>query len=62
MFFRLSPDPRLMHYGSYETVFLKRMRARYGGPREGVGSGDRDSACDEPPFVCIRTHLFPNVL
>jgi predicted RecB family nuclease len=28
-------DPRLMHYGSYETVFLKRMRARYGGPREG---------------------------
>src|SRR6202040_923044 len=22
------PDPRLMHYGSYETVFLKRMRAR----------------------------------
>ena len=29
------PDPRLMHYGSYETVFLKRMRTRYGGPREG---------------------------
>ena len=29
------PDPRLMHYGSYETVFLKRMRARHGGPREG---------------------------
>ena len=26
------PDPRLMHYGSYETVFLKRMRARHGGP------------------------------
>jgi predicted RecB family nuclease len=30
-----TPDPRLMHYGSYEAVFLKRMRARYGGPREG---------------------------
>ncbi len=24
------PDPRLVHYGSYETVFLKRMRERYG--------------------------------
>ena len=29
------PDPRLVHYGSYETIFLKRMRERYGGPREG---------------------------
>jgi len=29
------PEPRLIHYGSYETVFLKRMRARHGGPREG---------------------------
>ena len=28
------PDPRLVHYGSYETVFLKRMRERHGGPRE----------------------------
>ena len=29
------PDPRLVHYGSYETIFLKRMRERHGGPREG---------------------------
>jgi predicted RecB family nuclease len=29
------PDPRLMHYGSYETLFLKRMSARHGRPREG---------------------------
>ena len=29
------PDPRLVHFGSYETVFLKRMRERHGGPREG---------------------------
>src|SRR5215510_10858875 len=28
------PDPRLVHYGSYETVFLKQMRDRYGGPHE----------------------------
>ena len=28
-------DPLLLHYGHYETVFLKRMCDRYGGPREG---------------------------
>ena len=28
------PDPRLVHFGSYETIFLKRMFERYGGPRE----------------------------
>jgi predicted RecB family nuclease len=29
------PDPRLIHFGSYETVFLKRMSSRHGEPREG---------------------------
>jgi predicted RecB family nuclease len=29
------PDPRLIHFGSYETVFLKRMSRRHGQPREG---------------------------
>ena len=28
-------DPRLIHFGSYETIFLKRMSKRHGGPREG---------------------------
>ena len=28
------PDPQLIHLGSYETVFLKRMRERHGGPLE----------------------------
>jgi predicted RecB family nuclease len=28
-------NPRIIHYGSYETAFLKRMCERYGGPREG---------------------------
>jgi predicted RecB family nuclease len=32
------PDPRLVHYGSYETVFLKQMRDRYGGPQEDSAS------------------------
>ncbi len=26
------PNPRLLHYGNYETVFLKRMRKRHGEP------------------------------
>jgi predicted RecB family nuclease len=28
------PNPWLIHYGKYETVFLKRMQERYGGPCE----------------------------
>jgi transposase-like protein len=31
------PNPRIIHYGSYETSFLKRMCQRHGGPREGSG-------------------------
>jgi predicted RecB family nuclease len=31
-------NPRIIHYGSYETSFLKRMRQRHGGPREGSGA------------------------
>jgi len=29
-------DPVLIHYGSFETTFLKRMRERYGKPTEGA--------------------------
>jgi predicted RecB family nuclease len=29
------PGARLVHYGRYETAFLKRMRERHGAPREG---------------------------
>ena len=29
------PDPRLVHFGSYETFFLKRMRQRHGEPPKG---------------------------
>jgi predicted RecB family nuclease len=28
------PNPRLIHFGSYETVFLRRMRDRHGTPHE----------------------------
>ncbi len=29
-------NPQLVHYGSYETIFLKRMKERYGNPVEGA--------------------------
>jgi predicted RecB family nuclease len=29
------PNPILIHYGSYETIFLRRMRERHGAPCEG---------------------------
>jgi predicted RecB family nuclease len=29
------PNPRVIHFGSYETVFLRRMSRRHGQPREG---------------------------
>jgi predicted RecB family nuclease len=32
------PDPQLVHYGSYETTFLRQMCDRYGGPQEGSAS------------------------
>ena len=28
------PNPQIIHFGSYETIFLKRMSKRYGVPRE----------------------------
>jgi predicted RecB family nuclease len=30
--------PVLIHYGSFESIFLKRMRERYGAPPDGVGA------------------------
>ena len=45
------PDPQLVHYGSYETIFLKRMRERHGRPWEIVGGrGGSGSALCSPHF------------
>jgi RNase_H superfamily len=52
------PDPRLMHYGSYETVFLKRMRARHGGPREGSAAATAvERAVNLVTFVFARIYF-----
>ena len=52
------PDPRLVHYGSYETVFLKRMRKRHGGPREGsAGATAIEHAVNLLSFVFARIYF-----
>ena len=52
------PDPRLMHYGSYETVFLKRMRARHGGPRQGSAAATAiEHAANLLSFVFARIYF-----
>ena len=52
------PDPRLMHYGSYETVFLKRMRARHGGPRVGSAAATAiERAVNLVTFVFARIYF-----
>jgi predicted RecB family nuclease len=50
------PDPRLVHFGSYETVFLRRMRKRYGGPHEGSSAA---TAIDHT--VNILSFLFAHI-
>jgi len=52
------PDPRLVHYGSYETVFLKRMRERHGGPREGSAAATAiEHAVNLLTFVFARIYF-----
>ena len=56
------PDPRLVHYGSYETVFPEtNARTSWRAARR-LGSSDRHRARGEPSFVRLRSHLFPNIL
>jgi len=58
-------DPLLVHYGHYETVFLKRMCDRYGGPREGsVAATAIEHAVNLLTFVFARIYFptFSNAL
>lgn len=53
-----TPDPRLVHYGSYETRFLKRMRERHGGPREGSAAATAiEHALNLLSFVFARLYF-----
>jgi hypothetical protein len=51
------PDPRLVHYGSYETVFLKQMRDRYGGPQEVSAAAAIKRAVNLLSFVFARIYF-----
>ena len=52
------PDPRLVHFGSYETVFLKRMRERHGGPRESSAAATAiERAVNLIPFIFAHIYF-----
>ena len=55
-------NPHLIHYGSYETTFLKRMRERYGVPHADSPAAAARRSSDKPPLIHLRTDLFPDVL
>jgi predicted RecB family nuclease len=53
-----TPEPRLIHYGNYETVFLKRMRERHGGPREGSAAATAvERAVNLLSFIFARVYF-----
>lgn len=48
---------RLVHFGSYETVFLKRMRERHGGPRESSAETAIEHAVNLLSFVFAHIYF-----
>jgi predicted RecB family nuclease len=54
-------NPRIIHFGSYETLFLKRMSKRHGGPRENsTASTAIEHAVNLLSFVFARIY-FPTL-
>ena len=52
------PDPQLIHFGSYETVFLKRMRERHGGPLESSSAATAiEHAVNLIPFIFAHIYF-----
>jgi predicted RecB family nuclease len=50
--------PVLIHYGSYETAFLKQMSERHGGQKEGfAGAGALDSTVNLLSFIFGRIYF-----
>ena len=50
-------SPRLIHYGAYETQFLKRMRARY----PDVGSASQLDELPRPRRICSRSSTLTSI-
>ena len=50
--------PALVHYGSYETIFLRRMQARHGGPEPGsAAAGAVQSALNLVSVIYARIYF-----
>ena len=54
--------PVLIHYGSYETNFLREMRKRHGEPPEGSSAAKAIRYAHELALHCFRADLLPDVL
>ena len=51
--------PVLVHYGSYETEFLKRMSERYGGPTQEISDNSKDQKVINLLSVLSEQVYFP---
>jgi len=55
-------NPRLVHYGAYETQFLKRMRTRYPDVENPSLLDDLHLVRPESPIHHLRTRVFSDIL
>ena len=55
-------NPVLIHYGRYESIFLKQMCDRYGEPPKRAGASQNIQRGPEPTVHHLRSGLFPNLL
>lgn len=51
-------NPQIIHYGSYETTFLKRMKERYGGLEESAEDVDRLISQAVNVLSVIYSHIY----
>ena len=53
--------PVLIHYGSYETAYLERMRERHGGPTEGSAAANAIEAAVNAISILFAQIYFPTL-
>src|ERR1043166_6892866 len=53
--------PVLIHYGSYETAYLERMRERHGGPTEGSAAANAIEAAVNAISILFAQISFPTL-
>lgn len=55
-------DPQLIHYGSYEAIFLKRMCERHGQPPERLPSSHCGLSSNKSSLVRLCSGIFSDLL